>query len=296
MFIEMWQERAWARHEDREMVFIAKASSKDRHWNGFEAILYHASPGFSEQQFVRHNVSMQIGRPLLVTSRCNGETLRRLQVPGDVKIVPPGVPRVWETEAATIKLSMYVSPTLMHSAAEAIGVNPDRIAIAPQLHVRDPRLEHIGWAVKAELEASEPAGRLYGESLGLALAARLLQAYAPACAPRSDGRLFRRRLQRVVDYIHDHLAEDLSLVELAHLVDMSPSRFKVVFKESFGLPVHQYVIRSRVEYATDLIARDRLPLSQVALQAGFANQSHMARCMKRLTGVTPATARLSISP
>ena len=110
----MWQERAWSRHEDREMAFSVRTSSAGRNWNGFDAILYEASAGFSEQQFVRHNVSMQIGRPLLVTSRCNGETLRRLQVPGDVKIIPPGVPRVWETEAATVKLSMYLSPALMH--------------------------------------------------------------------------------------------------------------------------------------------------------------------------------------
>ena len=135
------------------MVFSVRAKSTDRLWNGFEAILYEASAGFSEQQFVRHNVSMQVGRPLLVTSRCNGNTLRRLQVPGDVKIVPPGVPRVWETESATTKLSMYLSPALLLSAAEAMGVNADCVDISPQLHVRDPRIEHIGWAVKAELEA-----------------------------------------------------------------------------------------------------------------------------------------------
>ena len=63
---------------------------------------------------------------------------------------------------------------LMLSAADAMSVNPDRIDIPPQLHVRDPRIEHIGWAVKAELESAEPLGRLYGESLGLALAAHLL--------------------------------------------------------------------------------------------------------------------------
>jgi AraC family transcriptional regulator len=287
----MWQERAWSRHEDREMVFSVRTSSSGRHWNGFEAILYEISAGFSEQQFVRHNVSMQIGCPLLVLSRCNGETLRRLQVPGDVKIVPPGVPRVWETESATIKLSMYLSSVLMHSAAEAMGINPDRVAVAPQLHVRDPRIEHIGWAVKAELESTEPLGRLYGESLGLALASHLLREYAPASASRWNGRLSRRRLQRVLDYIRQHLAQDLSLAQLAEIVDMSASHFKVVFKQSMGLPVHQYVIRSRVEYATSLIARGKLPLSDVALQAGFANQSHMARCMKRLTGITPAAVR-----
>lgn len=287
----MWQERAWSRHEDREMVFSARASSAQRNWNGFDAIIYEASAGFSEQEFVRHNVSMQIGRPLLVTSRCNGQTLRRLQVPGDVKIVPPRVSRVWETESATIKLTMYLSSVLMLSAADAMGVNPDHVDIAPQLHVRDPRIEHIGWAVKAELESFEPLGRLYGESLGLALAAHLLRAYVPARTAPSDARLGRRRLQRVVDYIQDHLSQDLSLSDLAKLLDMSPSHFKVIFKQSMGLPVHQYVIRSRVEYATDLIARGKLPLSDVALQAGFANQSHMARSMKRLTGVTPNAVR-----
>ncbi len=287
----MWQERVWSRHEDREMVFRARATSAQRNWNGFDAIIYEASAGFSEQEFVRHNVSMQIGRPVLVTSRCNGQTLRRLQVPGDVKIVPPRVSRVWETESSTIKLTMYLSSVLMLSAADAMGVDPDHIDIPPQLHVRDPRIEHIGWAVKAELESSEPLGRLYGESLGLALAAHLLRAYVPARTPPTNVRLGRRRLQRVVDYIQDHLSQDLSLSDLAKLLDMSPSHFKVIFKQSMGLPVHQYVIRSRVEYATDLIARGKLPLSDVALQAGFANQSHMARSMKRLTGVTPNAVR-----
>jgi len=72
---------------------------------------------------------------------------------------------------------------------------------------------------------------------------------------------------------------------------MSPSHFKVVFKRSLGVPAHQYVIRKRVEYATGLIVDDKLPLSQIALAAGFANQSHMARCIKRLTGITPNEIR-----
>ena len=153
----MWQERAWSKRDDREMTFSVRKSSAGR-WDGFEAILYEASAGFSEQQFVRHNVSMQIGKPLLVTSRCNGETLRRLQVPGDVKIVPPGVPRIWETESATTKLSMYLNSTLMLSTAAAMGIDLERIAIRPQLHLRDPRIEHVGWAVNAELETPEPLG------------------------------------------------------------------------------------------------------------------------------------------
>jgi AraC family transcriptional regulator len=291
----MWEERAWRRHEDREMVFRVRTSSAERHWDGFDAILYEASAGFSEQQFVRHNVSMQVGRPLLVTSRCNGETLRRLQVPGDVKIVPPGVPRVWETESATIKLSMYLSPTLMFSTAEAMGVDPDRVAIAPRLHVRDPRIEYIGWAVKAELEAAEPLGRIYGDSLGIALASHLLRAYAPVAAQRDNDRLPRRRLTRVLGYVRANIASDLSLAELAKIAGVSPSHFKTLFKETVGMPVHQYVIRRRVEYAAELLQAGDCALADVALQAGFANQSHMARCIRRMLHVTPAGLRAASS-
>jgi AraC family transcriptional regulator len=290
----MWQERAWSKRDDREMTFSVRKSSAGR-WNGFEAILYDASAGFSEQQFVRHNVSMQIGKPLLVTSRCDGETLRRLQVPGDVKIVPPGVPRIWETQSATTKLSMYLSSTLMLSTAAAMGIDLERVAIRPQLHVRDPRIEHLGWAVNAELETPEPLGRLYGESLGLALAAHVLRAYGPTRSIAADARLPQRRLTRVLDFVRTNIASDLSMSELAAVAGVSPSHFKTLFKQSVGMPVHQYVIRRRVEYAVELLQNDRSVLADVALQAGFANQSHLARCMRATLGITPGTLRRTLS-
>ena len=172
-----------------------------------------------------------------------------------------------------------------------MGVDPDRVDIPPQLHVRDPRIEHIGWAVKAELETAEPLGRLYGDSLGLALAAHLVRSYVPAGAPRCDARLSRRRLARVLDYLRANLADDLSLSELAKMAGVSPSHFKTLFKQTVGMPVHQYVIRRRVEYAVELLRSADSPLADVALQAGFANQSHLARWMRRLTGLTPAAFR-----
>ncbi len=273
------------------MIFRARTSSGDRHWDGFEAVLYEASAGFSEDQYTRYNVSMQVGHPLLVTSHCNGETLRRLQVPGDIKIVPPGIPRIWETESATVKLTMYLAPSLIFSVADSMNINPNRVAIQPQLHVRDPRIEHIGWAVKAEIESPEPLGRLYGDSLGIALASHLLRSYAPLSDPAPNAKLSRRRLTRVCDYIRGNLAADLSLDELAAIANLSPSHFKTLFKQTVGMPVHQYVIRRRVEYAAELLQSANPPLADVALQAGFSNQSHLARCMRRIMGVTPASVR-----
>ncbi|MBC5801544.1 MAG: helix-turn-helix transcriptional regulator [Candidatus Eremiobacteraeota bacterium] len=234
---------------------------------------------------------MHVGAPLLVTSRCDGFRLHRLQVPGDIKIVPAGYSRIWETEGPTLKLTIDVSPSLVRTAAEEMSLNADRVSIAPQLHVRDPQIEYIAWALKAELETEEPFGRLYADSLGLALAAHLLRRYAPSVPDRFPSALPKRRLQRVLDYIRDHLSHDLTLGELAAIANMSPSYFNVLFKQSVGLSVHQHVVRVRVEYATALILEGDLPLSEVAFKAGFANQSHMARCMRRITGVTPGALR-----
>jgi AraC family transcriptional regulator len=161
--------------------------------------------------------------------------------------------------------------------------------------LRDPQLEHILWALLAELEADEPLGRLYADSLGLALGAHLLRRYAPVVAPPSQNGLTKRRLARVTEYIREHLSHDLSLTELAGIAALSPSHFKSLFKQSVGMPVHQYVIERRVERATELLIAGTLPPSEVALQAGFANQSHMARCMRRLTGLTPSALMRDVS-
>lgn len=278
------------------MTFCVEATSAGRQWNGFEATLYRASAGFHEQAFSEHTVSMHVGRPLLVTTKCDGSTLRRLQVPGDVKIVPIGLPRIWETEAATTKLSMSVTAALMYSAAGAMGVDAERITVQSQLHVNDPQIEHIGWALKAELESPEPLGRVYGESLGLALASHLLRRYAPKASVNVNGGLSRRSLTRVTQYIRERISSDLSLMELAAVAEMSPSHFKTLFRRSVGMPVHQYVVRRRVEYATELLQRaEATSLADVALQAGFANQSHLARCMRRIVGMSPGQLRSALS-
>ena len=91
--------------------------------------------------------------------------------------------------------------------------------------------------------------------------------------------------------MHAHVADDLTLCELAQIANLSPSHFKLLFKLSFGVPVHQYVVRIRVDYAIELLSRGLQPLCDVALQSGFANQSHMARCVRRATGLSPGDFR-----
>lgn len=204
-----------------------------------------------------------------------------------------GIPRLaaWQDDGEAAVLIMDLSPAMVHMAARSMGVDVNRVTIPPQRQLRDPQIEHIGYALKAELETDDPFGRVYAESLGVALAAHLLRKYAVPRAQPVTNDVSRRRLQRVMEYINENLSRDLSLVELAAIADVSASHLKTVFRNATGLPLHQYIIRLRVEYAVRLILGSELPLSEIAVIAGFSNQSHMARHTRRIIGTSPGALR-----
>ena len=216
-----------------------------------------------------------LGRPFLYTR-------------GDLDVIPAGSNITWEDEDASTSLFIRLSPALLTEAAQELGRGSERIRLEPRYQFRDSQIEHIGWALEAECRAGFPNGRLYTHSLGLALAVQLL-GHSHARTEIRIGGLSPRQLQRVTDYIEAHLGDDLSLQRLADVAGFSAPHFSMLFKRSTGMPAHAYVIRRRVECARTLLLRTDLPASQIALEVGFAHQSHMARCMRRVLGVTPAT-------
>jgi AraC family transcriptional regulator len=280
--------RTWIRFEGvRDAQLTVKATSEGRHWGGFNAAVYEAGRGRIEIPFAPcHNVTMHVGAPIDVTCLCDGSSQRRRQVAGDVDIIPAGCPVTWEDEGSTAVLSITLSPLIVRSTAESMGVNPDSVALMPMLQVRDPMLRHVAWALKAELETGEINDRLYAESLATALTARLLRQYAKWSEPQRG--FTRRQWQAVVDYITSNLSTAYSLTDLAEIAGVGSSTFKVLFKQSFGIPVHQYVIRRRVEHAMNLMSAGRVKLNEVAQKSGFVDQSHMGRCFQRVLGMTPA--------
>jgi AraC family transcriptional regulator len=229
-----------------------------------------------------HRVKVHTGTPVRGACRAHHFVYSR----GDIDIFPAGTSDVWHERDTSTSIVLRLSPLLLRRAAEDMGRDPDRAGIAPHHQFRDPRIEHIALALDAERQAGSPSGLLYAESLGLALAVHLLGHHA-AVEPAPRG-LSRPHLRRVTDYIEAHLDRDLSLARLAAVAQLSASHLKAQFRRSMGIPVHEYVVQRRVDRARALLERGTLPASQVALEAGFAHQSHMARCMRRVLGVTPS--------
>lgn len=110
------------------------------------------------------------------------------------------------------------------------------------------------------------------------------------------------QLQQVLDRINTNLDRDLSLVQIAEAINISPTYFASLFKSTTGISPHQYVIQQRVERAKLMLAKTDLAIAKrcrqgrianIALQVGFSSQSHLNQQFKRFTGMTPKQVRSS---
>ncbi|WAS96768.1 AraC family transcriptional regulator [Nannocystis punicea] len=230
-----------------------------------------------------HRVRVHVGRP--ARGRCRHH--RFVHTAGEIDVFPAGIADEWHQADASTSLVVSLTPALICRAAEETGRDPAHVEVHSRHQIRDPQIEHIVSALDAERAAGHPGGRLFGESLGLALAVRLLGPIA--APPRPAPGLTPQQLRAVTAYIEEHLDRDLSLATLADVAGISASHLKTLFRRSLGLPVHTYVIHRRVDRARALLLRGRMAASQVALEVGFSHQSHMARCMRRVLGVTPTS-------
>ena len=262
--------------------------------NGIRLSLLSDAPGSIEVPSLRNTiVSIHVGPSVEVACRRGGYRHRGTAVHGDIDIIPAGTPSVWEIKEKDTAFVLSLSPELLSLAAQEIELDPSRLEIRNRFQVRDPQLENIGWALKAEMESGYPCGRLYLESLAVSVAARLVRCHNSRFPePRAgSGRLSDRRLRQVLSYIEDNLGQSISLGDIAAVAGLSVSHFKGLFRESVGTPVHQYLIRRRVERAKGLLGDGEMPISQIALETGFAHQSHLARHMRRVLGISPKALR-----
>ncbi len=265
-------------------------SSKDRGWKGLEANLLLIQAGRTHVPGSQtHRLGIHFGRAVNAFCECDGRRHRRRQAHGDIDIVPAGLDGWWEDDGDCTILRLNIQHELLQSAAEALGRNPDTVSLAPKFQLRDPRLESIAWAIKAEIESSVASDRTYAEALGLALAIRLVEGREQTSVgtAATGATLTNRHQRRLVDFIEAHIDESLSLADLAATVGLSVSHLKPLFRATFGMPVHHYVLTRRVERARLLILSTDMALAEIALATGFAHQSHMTHWMRRILGLTP---------
>jgi AraC family transcriptional regulator len=108
---------------------------------------------------------------------------------------------------------------------------------------------------------------------------------------RCRGGLAPWQVRRVTAHIDEHLSGCIQCEDLSALANLSLSHFMRAFRDSFGCPPHTYLMKRRMQRAQGLMLTTSTSLGQIALECGFADQSHLSRLFQRFVGESPAAWR-----
>ncbi len=264
-------------------------------WDAIKVNYYkfHTTFETPEHCFSQHLITIHLNHAVVMKEQLlNGRLQCDRFSNGDICLTPANTPVLVRLHDSIEFISLHLEPTFMRQIATGV-VNPDRLEVVPQFKLNDPLICQIGIALKANLESESVCDRLYTESMATALSAHLLQHYSiqkPKIKSYSDG-LPQVQLQQVTEYIHQYSAQNLSLIMMAEMVQMSPYYFSRLFKQSIGLTPHQYLLKCRTDQAKRLLKTTNLSIADIAHQVGFVDQSHLNRHFKRHFGVSPSQFR-----
>jgi len=240
------------------------------------------------------HIVIHVGPSVEIECKRGGHTHRGVAIHGDIDIVPAHTASKWTIRGRDSALIVRVSHTLLAEAAQDSGIDPAKTPLLNRFQVRDPQIEQLAWALKAEMDSGYESGRLYLDSLGTAVASRLIHRHSSASGTKindSKGGLSGAKLREVLAFVEDNLANELPLTEIAAVSGLSVSHCQRAFRQSVGISIHRYIIRRRVDRAESLLAQEKLSVAEIALEVGFSHQSHLATHMRRLRGFTPSNRR-----
>jgi AraC family transcriptional regulator len=244
-----------------------------------------------------HAVSLALNAVPRLLQRRDGRCMDGPRAQWEVQILPAGHPSSWYAEGVVENVFIALEPHFLQQVAlEACDLDPARVEVQHVFRAHDPVIKHLGRVLWGELHTDGLGGQVYAASLAQVLAIHLLRTacvQAPVLRLATSG-LPRPTLRRVLAYISDHLAQPITLADLAALVPMDSYRFLKAFRQTMGVTPHQYLLARRMERAQALLKNSTLPITDVAFQVGFRTPSHFTWHFRRQTGVTPTVYRRAV--
>jgi AraC family transcriptional regulator len=201
---------------------------------------------------------------------------------GEMTLMPHGVPSQWWWNSTCDRLDVIVSPEVFGDGSS--------LNVVDRYVFRDSEMEAICRRLYQKLSLNGRPQRLYVESQLMRLAVLLLDRHSTASQAARippPGSLTRNQARRVLDYIESNLSHELTLRELAGIVDLSLHHFARLFKRTIGVAPYRYVLERRVERAKVMLRTANASLADISLSVGFDSQSHFTSVFGRMVGATP---------
>ena len=179
--------------------------------------------------------------------------------------------------------------------AREVSTHGEELPHFPSPVIKDPHLSSRILSCLLTIDGSDVL--LEKESLLLSVLGQMIERRH---AHKKENPPFERigkvpAVKRILEYLDANFTLNVTLTELSRMANISRYHLLRLFRAAVGLPPHAYLIQKRIDYARRLLSQS-LPLAEVALEAGFADQSHFARRFKEIVGITPGQYRRNRNP
>jgi AraC-like DNA-binding protein len=217
----------------------------------------------------------------------NGKS--ELQAPRSIALMPAGEIHdgiAVDGDGCILK-TFRLAPELLASVARDLSGREREPEFAGAL-LEDPALAGDFLRLHSAMQRDEGAGHLDAQAQWLLLLERLLRQSRTIVPEASQGGLSRVQWERVRDYCFSHLADKITLDELAGLCALGRFQFIKQFKQTVGMTPHAWLLRLRLERACALLSQGSRAIAMVAQEVGFYDQSHFNRAFRQAYGVAPS--------
>ena len=237
-------------------------------------------------------------RPMKFYRNLDGRSKRETTAKGDIAFVPADAPillrPVTDDPHRVLSFSYLVfESSYLAELALSNGIGRP-LDFIPTFATPDPLLHGIAAALTAGRTIKDPAANLFTEALFNAACARILRNYAEVRYPLSGPpRLTDDQLRKAIDYIHDHIGKPLDLGTISRAAGLSEFHFARLFKAATGVTPFQFVTRTRMERAKQLLRKTRLPIFEIAERTGYQKPSHFSSRFRAVSGCGPEAYRKS---
>ncbi len=189
-------------------------------------------------------------------------------------------------------LVVYVTQAALDEVAYAHQAPRVEQLVWPQ-GAFDPIVHHLGQTLLSSLERPHHAPKIFLDHVLQAMNCHFVCSYGSMRISTQPfrGGLSSLQMRRATEMLEANLDGDIALQQVAEACELSVSHFARAFKTTFRRPPYRWLIERRVDRARDLMANSRLPLADIAIQCGFADQSALNRSFKRIHGVAPGLWR-----
>jgi AraC family transcriptional regulator len=228
----------------------------------------------------------------------DGRTRRETTAKGDIAFMPANVPTslrpATDDPHRVLSVSYLVfEPSYLAELALTNGIGRP-LHFIPTFPTPDPFLHDVAAALTSAPQIKDPAANLFIETLFNAASARILRTYAEVRYPLSGPpRLTDDQMRAAIDYIHDQIRESLELRSISRAAGLSEFHFARLFKTATGVTPFQFVTRTRMERAKQLLRKTRLPIFEIAERVGYQKPSHFTARFRAVSGCGPNDYRRS---